>query len=85
MVACSARRSYCFTLQINKKYLEYQCDWLSFLGVYGTIRTYCAMFSRRYTFINRGSKVYFQSHIVFRKRLVSNNIVFCAVYFSTYT
>lgn len=31
MVAYSARRSYCFTLQINKKYLEYQCDWLSFL------------------------------------------------------
>lgn len=85
MVACSARRSYCFTLQINKKYLEYQCDWLSFLGVYGIIRTYCAMFSRRYTFINRGSKVYFQSHIVFRMHLVSNNIVFYAVYFSTYT
>lgn len=34
MVACSARRSYYFTLQINKKYLEYQCDWLSFLGLH---------------------------------------------------
>lgn len=37
MVAYSARRSYCFTLQINKKYLEYQCDWLSFLGLHGIL------------------------------------------------
>lgn len=37
MVAYSARRSYRFTLQINKKYLEYQCDWLSFLGLHGIL------------------------------------------------